>query len=74
MDNNIIQEIFDETSYYCSNHSVNELRYIYERHAHSYISAPDFIEGLKDLGYTQNKNGKYKLRIKKTIRKQIYGY
>ena len=78
MDSNTTQQLFVETTYYTSKmtkkESTSELRDCYEKHTHTYISAPDFIKGLKDLGYRANKNDIFKLRMKKTVRKQYFGY
>ena len=76
MDNNLIQELFYDTSYYKApkKESTNELRTCYEKYSNTYISAPDFIQGLKDLGYTANNSDAFKLRMRKTTRKDYFGF
>lgn len=76
MDNNIIQDLFYETTYYKTpkKEATSELRRCYEKKTHSYISAPDFIYGLKELGYVANKNDIFKLRMRKHIRKEHFGF
>jgi len=76
MDNNLIQTLFYETTYYTApkKEATSELRNCYEKQSNKYVSAPDFIQGLKDLGYTANNNDVFKLRMRKPIRKLYFGY
>ena len=49
--------------------SLNELRDCYEHFSLEYISAADFLTGLKNMGIESNQYGEVKLRMRKEIRK-----
>jgi len=76
MDNNLIQALFYDTSYYKApkKEGLGDLRNCYEKYSKTYISAPDFIQGLKDLGYSSNSKDMFKLRMRKSIRKEYFGF
>ena len=75
MDHYTINELFYPTLYYKSSckESTSELRDCFEQYYNTYISAPDFIQNLKDLGFSPNQNEQFKLRMKKHIRRQYFG-
>lgn len=76
MDNNLIQTLFYETNYYktARKECLSDLRSCYEKYSKTYISAPDFVQGLKDLGYSANSKDVFKLRMRKTTRKEYFGF
>lgn len=69
----VIQTLFYPTTYFKApkKEAISELRDCYEKHTHSYISAPDFKKGLEELGYITNEHS-VKLRMHKPIRKLYY--
>ena len=75
MNRELIYQLFERTSNYCQpkKESLNELRDCYEHHSLEYISAPDFLKELNNLGFKSNRNGEVKLRMKKDIRKSYFG-
>ena len=74
MNRQLIYELFEKTSTYSAKESLNELRDCYEHYALEYISAPDFVKGLNEMGYkTNRKNNQVKLKMKKDIRKNYFG-
>ena len=74
MNRQLIFELFERTNTFSAKESLNELRDCYEHYSLEYISAPDFIQGLHDMGYTTNsKNNQVKLKMKKEIRKNYFG-
>ena len=74
MNRQLIFQLFERTNTYSAKESLNELRDCYEHYALEYISAPDFIKGLNDMGYSTNrKKTQVKLKMKKDIRKNYFG-
>ena len=74
MNRQLIYELFEKTSTYSAKESLAELRDCYEHYALEYVSAPDFIQGLHDMGYpTNRKKTQVKLKMKKDIRKNYFG-
>ena len=74
MNRQLIYELFEKTSTYSAKESLNELRDCYEKYSLEYISAPDFVNGLNEMGYTTNrKNNQVKLKMKRNVRKNYFG-
>lgn len=71
MNKALIFELFERTTKYRQprKESLNELRDCYEHYSLEYISAPDFLKELNNMGFQSNQNGEIKLRMKKNIRK-----
>jgi len=55
-------------------HSLGELRSCYEMYTKSYISKPDFIVLLTENGFQTNRNGTFKMCMRKNIQKQFYEF
>ena len=75
MNKELIYELFEGTSKYRQpkKESLSELRDCYEHYSLEYISAPNFSKELNSMGFKSNKNGDFKLRMKKEVRKNYYG-
>ena len=73
MNKDLLFELFEPTNYYVSRESLNELRDCYEHYALEYISAPEFLKELNNLGFKNNKYNQVKLKMKKDIRKSYFG-
>ena len=75
MNKELIYELFERTSKYRQprKESFSELRDCYEHYSLQYISAPDFLKELNNMGFQSNKNGDVKLQMKKDIRKSYFG-
>ena len=71
MNQELFFDLFERTTKYRQprKESLNELRDCYEHYSLEYISAPDFLKELNDLGSPSNKYGEVKLRMKKNVRK-----
>jgi hypothetical protein len=74
MNKSLIFELFEQTSQYRQprKESLNELRACYEHYSDQYISAPDFLKELNNLGFKSNRYGDVKLRMKKNVRKTYF--
>ena len=74
MNKALIYELFERTSNYRQpkKESLNELRACYEHYSLEYISAPDFLKELNDMGFQSNKYGDVKLRMKRDVRKAYF--
>ena len=75
MDKELIFELFEKTTKYRQpkKESLSELRDCYEHYSLEYISALDFSKELNSMGFKSNKNGDFKLRMKKEVRKNYFG-
>ena len=71
MNQELFFDLFERTTKYRQprKESLNELRSCYEHYSLEYISAPDFLKELNNMGFPSNQNGEIKLRMKKNIRK-----
>ena len=71
MDKELIFELFEKTTKYRQprKESFSELRSCYEHYSLEYISAPDFLKELNNLGFKSNRYGDVKLRMKKIFEK-----
>ena len=74
MKKQIILELFEKTTNFRQRRKecISELRDCYEQHTCTYISAPDFLKELEDLGFKSNKYGEVKLRMKKAVREKYF--
>lgn len=72
----IINQLFERTSKYRQprKESFSELRDCYEHYSLEYISAPDFLKELNSMGFQSNENGQVKLRIKRDVHKNYFGF
>jgi hypothetical protein len=71
MKKELIFQLFQRTSKYRQpkKESLNELRDCYEHYSSEYISAPDFLKELNEMGFESNNYGEVKLKMKKEIEK-----
>jgi hypothetical protein len=67
-------KLFQPTSQYKQRNkeSIGELRNCYEQYSGEYISGPDFLKELIELGFIPNKNDEVKLRLKKQERETYF--
>ena len=67
-------KLFQPTSQYKQRNKecIGELRHCYEQYSGEYISAPDFLEELIQMGFILNKNDEVKLRMKKVVREAYF--
>ena len=74
MNRELIYQLFKRTSRFRQprKEAFSELRDCYEHYSLEYISAPDFLKELNNLGF-QSRSGEVKLRMKKDIRKSYFG-
>ena len=75
MNKELIFTLFERTSKYRQpkKESLNELKACYEHYSLEYISAPDFLKELNNMGFQSNKYGDVKLRMKRDVHKAYFG-
>ena len=75
MNQELIFTLFERTSKYRQpkKESLNELKACYEHYSLEYISAPDFLKELNNMGFQSNKYGDVKLRMKRDVHKAYFG-
>ncbi len=71
MNQQLIFKLFKKTAKFrqLRKESTSELRDCFEHFSLEYISAADFLTGLKNMGIESNQYGEVKLRMRKEIRK-----
>ena len=68
-------KLFEPSSQYKQRNKecISELRNCYEQYSGEYISAPDFLQELIQMGFIPNKNDEVKLRLQKEVREAYFG-